>query len=87
MAEKVQQREAKQGTNKPPVTTILIVSLVLCAIAGLAMVFFAGASDPVGEEVGGAVQELAPSELPEEQPSIDPSVDATRVEPDNALQN
>ena len=75
MVEKVKQREAKQGTNKPPVTTILVVSLVLCAIVGIALVFFAGATDPVGEEVGGAVQELAPSELPPEQPQVDPSND------------
>ena len=87
MVEKVKQREAKQGTNKPPVTTILIVSLVLCLIAGVAMFFFAGATNPVGEEVGGAVRELAPDELPAEQPSVDPSLDATRIEPDNALQN
>lgn len=87
MAEKVQQREAKQGTNKPPVTTILIVSLVLCLIAGVALYFFAGATEPVGEEVGGAVREVAPGELPEEQLTIDPSIDSTRIEPDNALQN
>ena len=82
MVERINQRSAKQGTNKPPVTTILIVSLVLCAIVGLGLVFFAGASDPVGEEVGGAVEELAPSELPDDQPTIDPSLDATRVEPE-----
>ena len=82
MADRIRQREAKQGTNKPPVTTILVVSLILCAIAGLALVFFAGATDPVGEEVGGAVEELAPSELPAESPSVDPSLDATRVEPE-----
>ena len=75
MVEKVRQREAKQGTNKPPVTTILVVSLVLCLIAGIAMFFFAGATDPVGEEVGGAVQEIAPGNLPEEQPQVDPSND------------
>lgn len=82
MAEKIQQREAKQGTNKPPVTTILVVSMILCAIAAVGLFVFAGATDPVGEEVGGAVEELAPSELPDDQPSIDPSLDATRVEPE-----
>ena len=82
MADRINQREAKQGTNKPPVTTILVVSLVLCAIAAIALFFFAGATDPVGEEVGGAVRELAPSELPEERAPVDPSLDATRVEPE-----
>ena len=81
MAERIQQKEAKQGTNKPPVTTILVVSLILCAIAAIGLFFFAGATDPVGEEVGGAVEELAPSELPDEQPAIDPSIDSTRIEP------
>ena len=76
MVERINQRSAKQGTNKPPVTTILIVSLVLCAIVGLGLVFFAGASDPVGEEVGGAVEEIAPPDLPEERPAVDPSVPA-----------
>lgn len=85
MAEKVRQREAKQGTNKPPVTTILVVSMVLCAVVAVGLFFFAGATDPVGEEVGGAVQEVAPGNLPGEQPSIDPSLDATRVEPENEL--
>ena len=79
MVEKVRQSEAKQGTNKPPVTTILVVSLVLCLIAGIIMFFFAGATDPVGEEVGGAVRELAPGELPPEQPTVDPSGDQPRV--------
>ena len=78
MADRIQQREAKQGTNKPPVTTILVVSLILCAIGGIAMVFFAGATDPVGEEVGGAVQEIAPADLPDEEPTVDPTPDATR---------
>ena len=77
MAENINQRSAKQGTNKPPVTTILVVSLVLCAIAGIALFFFAGATDPVGEEVGGAVGEIAPADLPEERPAVDPSVPAT----------
>ena len=77
MAEKIGQRSAKQGTNKPPVTTILVVSLVLCAIAGIALFFFAGATDPVGEEIGGAVQEIAPADLPADEPTVDPSVPAT----------
>ena len=74
MAEKIDQRSAKQGTNKPPVTTILVVSLILCAIAGVALFFFAGATDPVGEEVGGAVQEIAPADLPADEPTVDPSL-------------
>ena len=77
MVERINQRSAKQGTNKPPVTTILVVSLVLCAIAGLVMFVFAGATDPEGEEVGGAVAEIAPADLPAEEPTVDPSVPAT----------
>ena len=78
MAEKINQRSAKQGTNKPPVTTILVVSLVLCAIVGIGLFFFAGASDPVGEEVGGAVEEVAPADLPDAEPQVDPSVPAAQ---------
>ena len=74
MVERINQRSAKQGTNKPPVTTILVVSLILCALVGLGLVFFAGSTEPVGEEVGGAVREIAPENLPEERPAVDPSV-------------
>ena len=82
MVEKVNQTSARQGTNKPPLTTILVVGLILCAIAGVALFFFAGATEPEGEAVGGAVQEIAPGNLPEEQPSVDPTPDQTIIEPD-----
>ena len=75
MPETINQRSAKQGTNKPPVTTILVVSLILCAIVAIGLIFFAGATDPVGEEVGGAVSEIAPADLPEERPAVDPTVE------------
>ena len=80
MPERIQQTEAKQGTNKPPVTTILIVSLILCGIAAIALFVFAGATDPVGEEVGGAVEELSPAELPADEPTVDPSGNAPATE-------
>ena len=82
MAEKLNQTSARQGTNKPPLTTILVVGLVLCLIAGVILFFFAGATQPEGEAVGGAVQEIAPGDLPEDQPSIDPTPDDTIIEPD-----
>ena len=86
MADKINQTSARQGTNKPPVTTILVVSLVLCLIAGVALFVFAGATEPEGEAVGGAVSEIPAGELPAEQPSVDPSIDATRVEPETPQQ-
>ena len=80
MAEKINERSAKQGTNKPPVTTILVVSLALCALVALFLVFFAGGTEPVGEEVGGAVEELSPAELPADEPTVDPSGNAPATE-------
>lgn len=76
MAEKIGQRSAKQGTNKPPVNVILIVSLLLCLAVGVFLVFFAGATDPVGEEVGDRVEEIAPADLPPDEPTVDPTVPA-----------
>ena len=82
MVEKLNQTEARQGTNKPPLTTILVVGLILCAIAGVILFFFAGATEPEGEAVGGAVQEIAPENLPEDRPTIDPTPDETIIEPE-----
>lgn len=79
MPETIEQRSAKQGTNKPPVNMILLVSLGLCAV--LAVVFFAffaaGGGDPVGAEVGDRVEQLTPDELPPQEPQVDPSGAAT----------
>ena len=80
MVEKTTKTAARQGTNKPPLTTILLAALGLCLVVGVALYFFAVADQPVGEEVGGAVQEIPTDELPEDEPKLDPSVDI--IEPD-----
>ena len=78
MAEKISQQSAKQGTDKPPVNVVLLVSIGLCVLAGLVFfVFFAsGGGDPVGSEVGDRVEQLTPSELPDTEPQVDPSGNA-----------
>lgn len=81
MADKINQTSARQGTNKPPLTTILLAGLGLCLLIGVFLFFFAAGDQPEGEEVGGAVEELAPSELPEEEPKVDPSIDQPIIEP------